>query len=69
MRCFWHLYLFLFLGEEFIFVGWSLWSCLDCIYVLTFYFTFLALALFVLPCWVIQDRGSIFCCFLFQTAY
>ena len=69
MRCFWHLYLFLFLGGEFIFVGWSLWSCLDCIYVLTFYFTFLALALFVLPCWVIQDRGSIFCCFLFQTAY
>ena len=22
-----------------------------------------------LPCWVIHDRGSIFCCFLFQTAY
>ena len=32
MRCFWaYLYLFLFLGGEFIFVGWSLWSCLDCI--------------------------------------
>ena len=29
MRCFWHLYLFLFPGGEFIFVGWSLWSCLD----------------------------------------
>ena len=26
-----HLYLFLFSGGEFIFVGWSLWSCLDCI--------------------------------------
>ena len=24
------------------------------------YFTFLALAIFVLPCWVIHDRGSIF---------
>ena len=31
MSSFWHLYLFLFLGGEFIFVGWSLWSCLDCI--------------------------------------
>ena len=30
---------------------------------------FLALATFVLPCCVIHDRGSIFCCFLFQTAY
>ena len=29
MRCFWHLYLFLFPGGGFIFVGWSLWSCLD----------------------------------------
>ena len=36
MRCFWHLYLFLFLGGEFIFVGQSLWSCLDCIQVLHF---------------------------------
>ena len=25
------LYLFLFLGGEFIFIGWSLWSYLDCI--------------------------------------
>ena len=33
------------------------------------YFTFLALTTLVLPCWVIHDRGSIFCCFLFQTAY
>ena len=30
---------------------------------------FLAHATFVLPCWVIHDRGSIFCCFLFQTTY
>ena len=28
------------------------------------YFTFLALATFVLPCWVIHDRGSIFFMFL-----
>ena len=26
-----YLYLFLFLRGEFIFIGWSLWSCLDCI--------------------------------------
>ena len=31
MSSFWHLYLFLFSGAEFIFVDWSLWSCLDCI--------------------------------------
>ena len=31
LSSFWHLYLFLFSGGEFIFVGWSLWSCLDCI--------------------------------------
>ena len=31
---------------------------------------FLALATFVLPCWDIYVRGSIFfLCFLFQTAY
>ena len=33
---------------------------------------FLALATFVLPCWVIHVRGSIFfifLCFLYQTAY
>ena len=42
------------------------------------YSTFLALATFVLPCWDIYVRGSIFfiygsilfyICFLFQTAY
>ena len=65
------LYLFLFSGGEFIFVGWSLWSCFRlylgaslCI------LPFLALATFVLPCWDIHVRGSIFfLCFLFQTAY
>ena len=37
MRCFWaYLCLFLFLGGVFIFVGQSLWSCLDCIQVLHF---------------------------------
>ena len=36
----------------------------------TLYFTFLALATFVLPCWDIHVRGAIsFMCFLFQTAY
>ena len=35
MRCFWHtLYLFLFQGESLFLIGWSLWSCLDCIQVL-----------------------------------
>ena len=37
MRCFWaYLYMFLYLGGEFIFIGWSLWSCLDCLQVLHF---------------------------------
>ena len=53
--------LFLFSRGEFIFVGWSLWSCFRlylgaslCI------LPFLALATFVLPCWDIHVRGSIF---------
>ena len=35
----------------------------------TLYFAFLALTTLVLPCWVIYVKGSIFCCFLFQTVY
>ena len=35
----------------------------------TLYFSFLALATLFLLCWVIHVRGSIFCCFMFQTAY
>ena len=30
---------------------------------------FLAHAIFALLCWDIHVRGSVFCCFLFQTAY
>ena len=73
-----HLYLFLFSGGEFIFVGWSLWCCLDCISVLYFVLFFLALATFVFSCCDIHVKGSIFfiyrsicflyICFLFQTA-
>ena len=31
-----YLYLFLFQGESLFLIGWSLWSCLDCIQVLHF---------------------------------
>ena len=61
-----HLYLFLFSRGEFIFVGWSLWSCFR-LYLgasLCILF-FLALATFVLPCWDIYVRGSIFFFFMF----
>ena len=70
MRCFWHLYLFLFSGGEFIFC-WLELEELFRLYLGASLCTlpFLALATFVLPCWVIHDRGSIFCCFLFQIAY
>ena len=62
MRCFWaYLYLFLFLGGEFIFC----W--LELVELFRLYLgaslctlTFLALATLVLPCWVIHVRGSIF---------
>ena len=71
MRCFLaYLYLFLFLGGEFIF-DW-----LELVGLFRLYpgaslctLSFLALATLFLPCWVIHVRGSIFLCFLFQTAY
>ena len=71
MRCFLaYLYLFLFLGREFFF-DW-----LELVELFRLYpgaslctLSFLALATLFLPCWVIHVRGSIFLCFLFQTAY
>ena len=37
MRCFWHTCTcFCFQGESLFLIGWSLWSCLDCIQVLHF---------------------------------
>ena len=59
MSSFWHLYLFLFSGGDFIFVGWSLWSCFR-LYLDVLLCTCLALATFVLPCWDIHVRGSKF---------
>ena len=61
---------FCFQGERFIFC-WLEFVELFRLYLGTSLCTlpFLALAIFVLPCWVTHDRGSIFCCFLFQTAY
>ena len=70
--------MFLFLGRVVIFVfRESVYFCwLELVELFRLYlgaslctFTFLALATFALCCWDIHDRGSIFCCFLFQTAY
>ena len=65
-----YLYLFLFLGGEFIF-DW-----LELVELFRLYLgaslcilPFIALATLFLLCWVIHVRGSIFLCFLFQTAY
>ena len=68
MRCFWHsLYLFLLLGEDFIFYWLELVELfrlyLDaslCI------LPFLALATLFLLCWVIHVRGSLFCVTCFK---
>ena len=70
MRCFWHtLYLFLFLGGDFIFFDWlelvELFR-LYCIKVLHFVFYLLALATLSLLCWVIHVRGSISCVSCFK---
>ena len=57
---------FFFSGGEFIFVGWSLWSCFR-LYLgasLCILF-FLALATFVLPCWGIHVRGE----YIFYVSY
>ena len=62
-----YLYLFLFLGGEFIF-DW-----LELVELFRLYLgaslcilPFLALATFVLPCWDIHVRGSIFCVSCFK---
>ena len=65
MRCFWHtLYLFLFLGGEFIF---------DWLELVEFFRLYLSvspctlpLATLFLPYWVIHVRGSIFCVSCFK---
>ena len=60
MSSFWHLYLLLFSGEVYFF--WLELVELFRLYLGVSLCTlpFLALATFVLPCWVIHDRGSIF---------
>ena len=68
MRFFWaYLYLF-FVFREIVYFCWLELVELFRLYLSASLCT-LALATFVLPCWVIHVRGSIFCCFLFQTAY
>ena len=57
---------FCFRGRLYFLIGLSLWSCLDCIYVLHFVFYFLAFASLSLLCWVIHVRGSIFCVSCFK---
>ena len=55
-----HLYLFLFSGGEFYFCWLEPVELFRVYLDASLYFTFLALATLVLPCWVIHVRGSIF---------
>ena len=57
---------FYFRGRLYFLIGWSLWSCLDCILMLHSVFYFLALATLSLLCWVIHVRGSLFCVSCFK---
>ena len=68
MSSFWHL--FLFPGGEFIFVGQSLWSYLDCIQVLHFVLYLFSSCHICFTLLGYSCQGEyIFVSFLFQTAY